>query len=144
MTFGNQPVNHEDEPMNSDNVDQIALALQRAGAHRRLMPYQRFHALFVCQVPLAARYEALERAVASLAQTTALDYGVLLALDNGLPGAEFFRRFRRNRYADYLAVMGNGMHEQSLKRKRVLAAQERDRVFADAERRAPPKSREAA
>lgn len=118
--------------MAADVVEQIAWELRRAAERGQLLPYQRFHALFAAKEPLVSRYAALEKAVALLGEASDIDYGVLLALDNGLPAAEFFTRFKRNRLGDYLAVMGSVIHEQSLKRKRLLALVERQRVFNDA------------
>lgn len=116
-------------------VEQVASTLRRAGEHRRLVPYQRFHALFDPMVPLSSRYAALEKAVALLAGESAVDYGALLSLANGLAGNEFYLRFRRNRFDDYLTVMGSQMHEHSLKKKRCLVEAERARVFDDAKQR---------
>jgi hypothetical protein len=118
--------------MNPDTVQQIAVALERAAGCRRLLPYQRFHAIFEPTMPLARRYALLDQAVSLLVNRTGLDYGAVLTLDNGLPGAEFFQRFKRYRYSDFIAVMGSPLHEKSLKRKRLLATAERQRVFANA------------
>lgn len=122
--------------MEAEPVERIALALQRAAERERLVTYQRFHALFGAHDPLTARYAALERAVATLAEVSTVDYGVLLALNNGLPGPDFFRRFIRHRYEDYVAVMGPPIHGQSLKRKRILVEAERRRVYEHAKNKA--------
>lgn len=116
-------------------VEQVASTLRRAAEHRRLVPYQQFHALFDPMDPLSSRYAALEKAVALLAVESGVDYGALLSLANGLAGKEFYLRFRRNRFDDYLAVMGSQMHEHSLKKKRCLVEAERARVFDDAKLR---------
>ncbi|MFM0241055.1 hypothetical protein [Paraburkholderia phytofirmans] len=116
-------------------VEQVASTLRRAAEHRRLVPYQQFHALFDPMDPLSSRYAALEKAVALLAGKSGVDYGALLSLANGLAGKEFYLRFRRNRFDDYLAVMGSQMHEHSLKKKRCLVEAERARVFDDAKQR---------
>lgn len=130
--------------MEPEIVEQIALMLLSAGEHRRLIPYQRFHALFDEREPLARRYVALEKAVARLADTSGVDYGALLTLSNGLAGAEFFTRFKRNRFDEYLAAVGNRVHERSLKRKRVLVEAERARVFEDAAQHRSASASEAA
>lgn len=88
-------------------VEQVALTLRRMGEHRRLVPYQRFHALFDRMDPLSSRYATLEKAVALLAGESGVDYGALLTSANGLAGKEFYLRFRRNRFDDY------GYHGQS-------------------------------
>ena len=122
--------------MEGERVERIVLALRRAAEHERLLSYQRFHAMFGAGDPLTARYDALERAIASLGEVSAIDYGVLLALSNGLPGPDFFRRYQKHRYADYVAVMGPPIHRQSVKRKRLLVEAERRRVYEDARRKA--------
>jgi len=122
--------------MEVERVERIVVALRRAAEHERLLSYQRFHAMFGAGDPLTARYDALERAIASLGEVTNIDYGVLLALSNGLPGPDFFRRYQKHRYADYVAVMGPPIQRQSLKRKRMLVDAERRRVYDDARKRA--------
>jgi hypothetical protein len=109
----------------------VARALQRAANHRRLLPYAKFHALFDGPVPLCKRYQALESAIGVLGDLTEIDYGALLACDNGLPGPDFFQRFRRYRLDDFVAVMGDPRFcRQSRKLQRVLADRERERVYA--------------
>ncbi|HWT39514.1 MAG TPA: hypothetical protein VN289_24740 [Paraburkholderia sp.] len=122
--------------MESTQVERIVAALVRAAEHERLVPYQQFHALFNAGDPLTARYEALEQAVVSLCENSAPDYGVLLALCSGLPGDDFFRRFRKYRYDDFVAAMGATVHWRSIKRRRMLVDAERRRVYDDAKRRA--------
>jgi hypothetical protein len=125
-----------EDKMEAERVDRIVVALRRAAEHERLLSYQRFHAMFGAGDPLTARYDALERAVASLGEVTSIDYGVLLALSHGLPGPDFFRRYQKHRYADYVAVMGPPIHRQSIKRKRLLVDAERRRVYDDARKKA--------
>ena len=79
-----------------------------------VLPYVKFHAMFERTVPLTERYRVLEAAVRTLADVSAVDYGVLLACDNGLPGPDFFQRFRRNRMR---RICGGG---------RIVAVAERD------------------
>jgi hypothetical protein len=122
--------------MQSEVVNQIASALRHAAERQRLLPYKRFHSLFDPSEPVLQRMVALEKAVTRLGEETCVDYGALLALDNGLPGDDFFTRFKRNRRDEYVAVMGHGNCGQSITKRRLIAAAERDRVFADAKRRA--------
>ncbi|WP_244174060.1 hypothetical protein [Paraburkholderia ginsengiterrae] len=122
--------------MQSEVVNQIASALRRAAERERLLPYKCFHSLFDPGEPVLRRMAALEKAVTSLGEETCVDYGVLLALDNGLPGDDFFIRFKRNRRDEYVAVMGLGNCGRSITKRRLIAAAERDRVFAHAKRRA--------
>lgn len=130
--------------MEAQRIERIARALRRAAEQETLLPYQRFHAIFEVHDLRAVRYDALERAVASLGEPSAVDYGALLTLCNGLPGPEFFQRFRRHRYDDYVAVMGPAIHWESIKRKRALAEAERRRVYDDAKLKAASRDVEAA
>ncbi|MDR5814764.1 hypothetical protein QCE62_14360 [Caballeronia sp. LZ033] len=47
----------------------------------------------------------LHDAADSLCDCARLDYGCLMALDNGLPGEDFFQRFKHNRPHEFEAVM---------------------------------------
>jgi hypothetical protein len=59
------------------------------------------------------------------------DYGVLLARDNGLPGPEFFQRFRKHRLDEYTAVAGDPRyHNATMKQQRLIVDTERARVYA--------------
>jgi hypothetical protein len=122
----------------------LVKALRRCASHGQLLTYQRFHSLCEKGVPLTQRYAALESAVATLADVRDIDYGVLMALDSGLPGAEFFQRYLRYRYGEYVSLMGDPKyHRQTIARKRALVSRERERVYAHArlldEERARPK-----
>ncbi|VXC74348.1 conserved hypothetical protein [Burkholderia sp. 8Y] len=111
----------------------LAKALRRCASHRHLLTYQRFHALCDKTVPLAQRYAALESAVKALGDVEDIDYGVLLALDSGLPGAEFFQRYLRYRRGEYIATMGDPKFQrQTVAAKKALVARERARVYAHA------------
>lgn len=118
--------------MEQDIVEQIMLTLRHAGEHKRLVSCLRFHALFDVTDSLVSRYAVLEKAVARLAGESGVDSAALLALDNGLAGKEFYVRFKRTRFGDYLAVLGSQMNEHSLKKKRCLVEAERARVFDNA------------
>ena len=110
----------------------IAFLLRQAAAKHRVVPYQQIHRLFVAGEPLDLRYRALEDAISLLSDCAALDYGCLMALDNGLPGNDFFRRYKRHRPKEFVAVMGYGSAGGSLSKKRVIVEAERARVFAHA------------
>jgi hypothetical protein len=127
--------------METDLASRIARALQVAGANRRLLPYQKFHALCGKEARLTERYAALDVAIAGLGGGE-VDYGVLLACDNGLPGADFFQRFRKERPSEFVAIMGDPRFcQQRVSRKRELVALERERVYNHAATRAPHEPR---
>ena len=119
--------------METELSQRLARALWRCALNGQVLPYQRFHALFEKGAPLTQRYDTLESAVKALGDVSDLDYGVLMTLDNGLPGAEFFQRYLRHRHGEYVTQMGDPKyHRQTLVRKRALVARERDRVYAHA------------
>jgi hypothetical protein len=123
----------------------IAKALRRCALHEQVLSYQRFHALCEKGVPLVQRYAALETAAQSLADVRELDYGVLMALDSGLPGVEFFQRYLRHRHGEYVTLMGDPRyHRQTVVRKRALVAGERTRVYAHARQAEEERSRQLA
>jgi hypothetical protein len=117
----------------TERVNIIAFLLQRAAKHQRFVSYRKLHTLFAEKEPLEVRYRALEDAIALLSDCAAYDYGCLMALDNGLPGDEFFNRFKRNHPREFEAVMGYASAGRSVTKKRVLAEGERTRVFRHAE-----------
>ncbi|WP_233835464.1 hypothetical protein [Paraburkholderia sp. ZP32-5] len=123
--------------MNIDRTRNIAAMLLRAARRRKLVTYQELHALFGPGEPLDCRYRALEDAARSLSDCAALDYGCLMRLDNGLPGDDFFNRFRRGRPGEYEKVMGFASAGRSTTKKRLIAEAERERVFEHASRTAP-------
>jgi hypothetical protein len=110
-------------------VQQVVSLLQNAADHQTLVTYQRFHSVFGKNIPVRERYHVLELAVVTLAQPQKVDYGALLSLHNGLPGDEFFARFKGCRRSEYDSVMGFGTSGRSVTRRRVLATTERARVF---------------
>ncbi|MGF6965205.1 hypothetical protein OKW43_002210 [Paraburkholderia sp. WC7.3g] len=118
--------------MNTDRTRDIAAMLLRAAKRKRLVTYQELHALFGRDDPLQSRYRALEEAARSLSDCASLDYGCLMSLDNGLPGDDFFNRFRHGRPREYEKVMGFGSTGRSTTRKRLIADAERLRVFEHA------------
>ncbi|CDY77773.1 hypothetical protein BGLT_06578 [Caballeronia glathei] len=123
--------------MDATITERIIRVLARAAANEGMLPYVRFHAMFERTVPLTERYRALEAAVRSLGDVASVDYGVLLACDNGLPGIEFFQRFRKYRAAEYAAVVGAWpVSQPTMKQKRAIASMERARVYEHARERA--------
>jgi hypothetical protein len=121
--------------MDSNSISLVIRALERAALHGTVLPYTRFHALFSGEAPLTQRYAVLEAAVRSLSDSPDLDYGVLLACDNGLPGAEFFRRFQKRRRDAYVAALGDPRFKSAtVKGKRQLVAQDRRRIYEHAAR----------
>ncbi len=119
--------------METELSQRLAKALRRCASHRQLLTYQRFHSLCDKGVPLVQRYAALESAVQTLGDLRDIDYGVLLALDSGLPGTEFFQRYLRYRHNEYVMSMGDPKYQrQTLARKKALVARERARVYAHA------------
>jgi hypothetical protein len=126
----------KENDMNIDRTRGIAAMLLRAARRRKLVTYQELHALFDRGEPLHSRYRALEDAARSLSDCAALDYGCLMSLDNGLPGDDFFTRFRRDRPGEYEKIMGFASAGRSTTKKRLIAEAERQRVFEHASRTA--------
>jgi hypothetical protein len=111
----------------------LVKALKRCASNGHLLSYQRFHSMCEKGVPLVSRYAALETAIATLGDVHEIDYGVLMALDSGLPGTEFFQRYLRYRHGEYVAQMGDPKYQaQTVARKRLLVARERERVYEHA------------
>ncbi|MCC8400324.1 hypothetical protein LJ655_00205 [Paraburkholderia sp. MMS20-SJTN17] len=118
--------------MDTNRTRHIAAMLMDAARRKRLVTYQELHALFGRDEPLQSRYRALEDAARSLSDCASLDYRCLMSLDNGLPGDDFFNRFRHGRPREYEEVMGFGSAGRSTTRKRLIADAERRRVFEHA------------
>lgn len=119
--------------MDEQRVTQVIDLLRLAAERERLVPYKRFHFLFDKASPLRTRYDVLETAVRRLAEPRWVDYGALLASENGLPGDEFFSRIKATRRSEYDRIMGVGTCGRSVTRRRTLAEAERARVFAYAQ-----------
>ncbi|WP_322053434.1 hypothetical protein [Paraburkholderia bannensis] len=116
--------------MNKELDDKVERMLRRAAGRRGLVPYGVFHALFAQEVPLRERYEMLETAAAALCEPHVADYASLLATDSGLPGPDFYTRFRRLHSERYYATLGADRHRMlKLTEKRQLASEERERVY---------------
>lgn len=127
--------------MNAPVVVQLIDMLLFAARNRGVLPYARFHSLFPGSMTLSARHALLEEALHALSEQREFDYSVLLARDNGLPGPDFFRRYRANRRQDYVQLAGDPRyHNPTLKEQRAIAATERARVYEHAARQAALKS----
>jgi hypothetical protein len=119
--------------MDSNPLPLVIRALERAALQSAVLPYKRFHVLFERTVPLTRRYEVLDAALRELNDGPDIDYGVLLACDNGLPGPDFFRRYQKYRWDKYVAAMGDPRFKSAtLKGKRELVAAERAKVHLHA------------
>ncbi|MDR5809277.1 hypothetical protein [Caballeronia sp. LZ019] len=125
-------------------VTELADLLRWAATGKHLVTYRRLHSCFEKNVPLNERYRLLEKAVHTLANPTLLDYGCLMSLANGLPGDDFFTRFKRLRAAEYLAEMGHGSLGRSTTKKRRIALLEREAVYRHATVRCDPPPAHAA
>ena len=117
--------------MDANLVTRLSRLLLNAARKKQVLPYTRFHSIFPDTHPLAVRYAMLESVLAELADCRKADYGVLLARDNGLPGAEFFQRYRKQRLDDYVAIVGDPRyHNATVKQQRLIVDTERARVYA--------------
>jgi hypothetical protein len=116
--------------INKELDEKVERLLRRAASRRGLIPYGAFHALFAPTVPLRERYEKLEAAAAALCEPRVADYASLLATASGLPGPDFYTRFRRVHPERYYATLGADRHRMlKLAEKRQLASEERERVY---------------
>jgi hypothetical protein len=116
--------------MNKELDEKVGRLLRRAASRRGLVSYGAFHALFPQTVPLRERYEKLETAAAALCEPRLADYASLLATDSGLPGPDFYTRFRRLHAERYYATLGADRHRMlKLAEKRQFASEERERVY---------------
>jgi hypothetical protein len=117
--------------MDNSLTTHLTSLLLHAARNRRVLPYTRFHSIFPHTTTLAARYAALESVLQHLSDCQQADYGVLLARDNGLPGPEFFQRFRKHRLDEYTAIVGDPRyHNATMKQQRLIVDTERARVYA--------------
>ncbi|MCG5074163.1 hypothetical protein [Paraburkholderia tagetis] len=116
--------------MNKELDEKVERLLRRAASRRGLVPYAAFHALFAQSVPLHERYEKLEAAAAALCEPRVADYASLLATASGLPGPDFYLRFRRLHAERYYATLGADRNRMlKLVEKRQFASEERERVY---------------
>jgi hypothetical protein len=107
--------------------------LVRTARNRSVLPYSRFHALFPGNTLLVVRHAILDEALRSICHEQDGDYSVLLARDNGLPGPDFFRRYRVNRRIEYTGLVGDPRyHNATMKQQRLIVATERERVYEHA------------
>lgn len=109
--------------------------LVRTAKSRSVLSYSRFHALFPSTTSLVVRNAILDDALRSICDEQDADYGVLLARDNGLPGPDFFRRYRATRRIEYTGIVGDPRyHNATVKQQRLIVATERSRVYEHAAR----------
>ena len=115
--------------MNKELDEKVGRLLRRAASRRGLVSYGAFHALFAQSVPLHERYEKLEATAAALCEPRVADYASLLATASGLPGPDFYVRFRRLHPERYYAALGADRNRMlKLVEKRQFASEERERV----------------
>jgi hypothetical protein len=119
--------------MEIDLEARIVQLLLRAARHRKLVPYGRFHAIFPLALPLSRRYIALEHAAASICNLQLADYASLLCTDSGLPGPDFYARFRRLHAERYYTVLGADRNRKlRLVEKQRFAGEVREQVYRHA------------
>ena len=119
--------------MEIDFEARIAQLLQRAARHRKLVPYGAFHAIFPPSLSLNRRYAALEHTAASLCDLQLADYASLLCTDSGLPGPDFYARFKRLHAERYYAVLGADRNRKlRLVEKQRFAREAREQVYRHA------------
>jgi hypothetical protein len=111
----------------------ITQLLLRAARRKRLIPYGTFHTIFPPTIQLARRYAALEAAAASICDLKLADYAALLCTDSGLPGPDFYARFKRAHPERYYAALGADRNRAlKLAEKQRFAREERDEVYRHA------------
>ncbi len=111
----------------------IAQLLLRAARRRKLVTYGSFHTIFPPDMPLNRRYLALEKATSSICDLRLADYGALLCTDSGLPGPDFYVRFRRVHAERYYAVLGaDRTRKLKLVEKQRFAREAREEVYRHA------------
>ena len=111
----------------------IAQLLLRAARHRKLVPYGAFHAIFPADYALNRRYAALERTAASICDLQLADYASLLCTDSGLPGPDFYARFKRLHAERYYTVLGaDRTRKLKLVEKQRFAREAREEVYRHA------------
>ena len=115
----------------SKRTFELADILVSAAKQRRLVPYPRLHKLFVSGEPPSYRYEILSYAAQTIADCRLLDYSCLMALANGLPGDDFFLRFKGKRRDEFDRIMGSSCGKSIIKRRELVTI-EREKVFAHA------------
>jgi hypothetical protein len=119
--------------MEIDFDTRIAQLLQRAARHRKLVPYGAFHAIFLPDFPLNQRYAALERTAAFICDLQLADYASLLCTDSGLPGPDFYARFKRLHAERYYDVLGLDRNRKlRLVEKQRFAREAREQVYRHA------------
>jgi hypothetical protein len=111
----------------------ITQLLVRAARRRRLVPYATFHAIFPPTIALARRYAMLEAVASAICNLKLADYAALLCTASGLPGPDFYSRFKRVQPERYYAVLGADRNRAlKLAEKRRFASEVRDEVYRHA------------
>lgn len=119
--------------MEIETEARITHLLLWAARRRKLVPYGTFHAIFAPNITLARRYAALEAAASSICDLRTADYAALLCADSGLPGPDFYARFKRVNPERYYAVLGADRHRGlKLVEKQRFAREVRHQVYRHA------------
>jgi hypothetical protein len=104
--------------------------LVQAAKRKKLIPYGTFHALFPAAMALGRRYATLEKVASSLCNLRDADYASLLCTDSGLPGPDFYARFRRLHADRYYATLGVDRNRHlRLAEKQQFAREAREQVY---------------
>ena len=116
--------------MDASTQARIRDVLVVAARHQQLVRYSDFHAFFDNADSLRRRFELLARVVHELADPSAADYGALMANVQGLPGPEFFRRYRVLHAGEYEMIVGGDAYARpSLAQRTAIAQKERQQVY---------------
>jgi hypothetical protein len=111
----------------------ITQLLLWAARRRKLIPYGTFHAIFAPSIALARRYALLEAVASSICDIKTADYAALLCADSGLPGPDFYARFKRVNSERYYAALGaDRQRGLKLVEKQRFAREVRDQVYRHA------------
>jgi hypothetical protein len=120
--------------METEFEARLTQLLLRAARHRKLVPYGAFHAIFPPDFSLNRRYAVLEHTAASLCDLRLADYASLLCTDSGLPGPDFYARFKGLHAERYYAVLGaDRTRKLKLVEKQRFAHEAREQVFQHAQ-----------
>ena len=119
--------------MEIETEARITQLLVWAARRRKLIPYRTFHAIFAPNIALARRYAVLEAAASSICDLKTADYAALLCADSGLPGPDFYARFKRVNPERYYAALGADRHRGlKLVEKQRFAREVRNQVYRHA------------
>lgn len=127
--------------MEIETEARITQLLLWSARRRKLIPYGSFHAIFAPSIALARRYAVLEAAASSICDLKTADYAALLCADSGLPGPDFYARFKRVNPERYYAALGADRHRGlKLVEKQRFAREVRDQVYRHASAAGPDAS----